>query len=125
MGSKIAEVTSFALGRGRGNVIVVRVRTDDGLEGIGEGTINYRVRAIRGAVDDFAMYLAGKDPTQIERHWQALYRNSFFRGGPIQYVRSEGVATIRERLAKLEQKHGARFAKKEGWENPELTAPAA
>ncbi len=48
-----------------------------------------------------------------------------FRGGPIQYVRSEGVAAVRERLAKLEQKHGARFAKKEGWENPELTAPAA
>jgi 3-hydroxyacyl-CoA dehydrogenase/enoyl-CoA hydratase/3-hydroxybutyryl-CoA epimerase len=48
-----------------------------------------------------------------------------FRGGPIQYVRSEGVATVRERLAKLEQKHGARFARKEGWENPELTAPAA
>ncbi|NID03594.1 3-hydroxyacyl-CoA dehydrogenase [Luteibacter jiangsuensis] len=48
-----------------------------------------------------------------------------FRGGPIQYVRSEGVAVVRERLARLEQTHGARFAKKEGWDNPELSAPAA
>lgn len=48
-----------------------------------------------------------------------------FRGGPIQYVRTEGVAVVRERLAKLEQKHGPRFAKKEGWDNPELTVPAA
>ena len=48
-----------------------------------------------------------------------------FRGGPIQYVRTEGVAVIRERLAKLEQKHGARFAKKEGWDNPELSSPPA
>jgi 3-hydroxyacyl-CoA dehydrogenase/enoyl-CoA hydratase/3-hydroxybutyryl-CoA epimerase len=48
-----------------------------------------------------------------------------FRGGPIQYVRSEGLAVVRERLAKLEQKHGARFARKEGWDNPELSAPAA
>ncbi|NID14282.1 3-hydroxyacyl-CoA dehydrogenase NAD-binding domain-containing protein [Luteibacter yeojuensis] len=48
-----------------------------------------------------------------------------FRGGPIQYVRSEGLAVVRERLAKLEQKHGVRFARKEGWENPELSAPAA
>ena len=48
-----------------------------------------------------------------------------FRGGPIQYVRTEGLAVVRERLAKLEAKHGARFAKKEGWENPELTSPAA
>jgi 3-hydroxyacyl-CoA dehydrogenase/enoyl-CoA hydratase/3-hydroxybutyryl-CoA epimerase len=48
-----------------------------------------------------------------------------FRGGPIQYVRTEGVAAVRERLAKLEAKHGARFAKKEGWDNPELAQPAA
>lgn len=48
-----------------------------------------------------------------------------FRGGPIQYVRTEGVAAIRERMAKLEQKHGARFAKKEGWDNPELSSPPA
>jgi galactonate dehydratase len=82
--SKITEVRAFALGRLKGNVTIVRIRTGDGLEGIGEGTINYRVRAIHGAVQDFAAYLVGKDPSQIERHWQALYRNSFFRGGPIQ-----------------------------------------
>jgi galactonate dehydratase len=82
--SKISEVKAFVLGVGQKNHTFVRIRTDDGFEGIGEGTINYRVRAIVGAVDDFAMYLLGKDPSQIERHWQALYRNSFFRGGPIQ-----------------------------------------
>lgn len=48
-----------------------------------------------------------------------------FRGGPIQYVRTEGVSVVRERLAKLEQKHGARFAKKEGWESPDLSTPPA
>jgi 3-hydroxyacyl-CoA dehydrogenase/enoyl-CoA hydratase/3-hydroxybutyryl-CoA epimerase len=48
-----------------------------------------------------------------------------FRGGPIQYTRTEGVAVIRERLAKLEAKHGARFAKKEGWDNPELALSPA
>lgn len=82
--SKIVEVKAFVLGVGQRNHTFVRIRTDDGYEGIGEGTINYRARAIVGAVDDFAMYLEGQDPSQIERHWQALYRNSFFRGGPIQ-----------------------------------------
>jgi len=48
-----------------------------------------------------------------------------FRGGPIQYLRTEGVAVLRERLAKLEQKHGARFARKDGWDNPELATPPA
>ncbi|HEV2122224.1 MAG TPA: galactonate dehydratase [Chloroflexota bacterium] len=80
----IVEVRPFVLGVGTRNLTFVRIRIDDGLEGIGEGTINYRVRAIHGAVEDFAMYLVGKDASQIERHWQALYRNSFFRGGPIQ-----------------------------------------
>ncbi|MGH2367569.1 MAG: mandelate racemase, partial [Chloroflexota bacterium] len=82
--ARIVEVQPFVLGAGGKNLTIVRIRTDDGYEGIGEGTINYRVRAIGGAVEDFAMYLVGKDPSQIERHWQALYRNSFFRGGPIQ-----------------------------------------
>jgi len=48
-----------------------------------------------------------------------------FRGGPIQYLRTEGVVAIGERLARLEQKHGARFAKKEGWDNPALAMPPA
>jgi galactonate dehydratase len=28
-------------------------------------------------------YLLGKDPRDIERHWQALYRGRYFRGGPV------------------------------------------
>lgn len=83
--AKIVEVKPFALGTSATrNIILVRIRTDDGYEGIGEGTIHHKVRAIHGAMNDFAEYLVGKDPSQIERHWQALYRNSFFRGGPIQ-----------------------------------------
>jgi galactonate dehydratase len=28
-------------------------------------------------------YLIGKDPRRIEHHWQAIYRHSFYRGGPV------------------------------------------
>ncbi|MBB3228466.1 3-hydroxyacyl-CoA dehydrogenase/enoyl-CoA hydratase/3-hydroxybutyryl-CoA epimerase [Luteibacter sp. Sphag1AF] len=48
-----------------------------------------------------------------------------FRGGPIQYVRAEGVAAVRARLDKLAERHGARFKPKEGWDNPVLTQPLA
>jgi 3-hydroxyacyl-CoA dehydrogenase/enoyl-CoA hydratase/3-hydroxybutyryl-CoA epimerase len=45
-----------------------------------------------------------------------------FRGGPIQYIRSEGVDKIKSQLDALAAKHGKRFAPKEGWDNPALRA---
>jgi len=43
-----------------------------------------------------------------------------FRGGPIQYVRSEGAETLRTRLQGLADQYGERFAPKPGWDNPDL-----
>ena len=46
-----------------------------------------------------------------------------FRGGPIQYVRSEGVGVVKGKLERLAQRHGERFAPKQGWDLPILTQP--
>lgn len=43
-----------------------------------------------------------------------------FRGGPIQYVRSEGVDKLKARLEQLAQRYGERFSPKNGWDNPAL-----
>jgi 3-hydroxyacyl-CoA dehydrogenase/enoyl-CoA hydratase/3-hydroxybutyryl-CoA epimerase len=48
-----------------------------------------------------------------------------FRGGPIQYARSEGPALIRAQLEKLAQRYGERFTPKSGWDAPALTTPSA
>ena len=63
----------------------VRVSTDEGLTGIGDlhggsggsGT----PFTVRAAVEYCAEYLVGKDPTEIERHWQHMFRRCLFRGG--------------------------------------------
>ena len=100
--AKIVEVRPFMVGfsadlgddaryGGRGNMVIVRIRTDDGLEGFGEGTIPHKARAIAGAVEDFAEYLVGQDASLIERHWQVLYRNSFQRGGVIQMTAQSAI----------------------------------
>ncbi len=81
---QIVEVQPFVVNFGGGNMVVVRVRSDDGAEGFGEGTVPHKARAIAGTVKDFAEYLIGKDDSEIERHWQVLFRNSFHRGGIIQ-----------------------------------------
>ena len=42
-----------------------------------------RAHSVATAVDELADYLVGQDPLQIEKHWQAMYRGAFYRGGPI------------------------------------------
>lgn len=39
-----------------------------------------------------------------------------FRGGPIQYVRSEGAAKLKARLDQLASRHGPRFNPRPGWD---------
>jgi 3-hydroxyacyl-CoA dehydrogenase/enoyl-CoA hydratase/3-hydroxybutyryl-CoA epimerase len=48
-----------------------------------------------------------------------------FRGGPIQYVRSEGPTVVRGKLEKLAQRYGERFTPKNGWNAAALAAPSA
>ena len=63
----------------------VKVETDEGITGIGElhpasGTGGTPFLPIAG-VKYCAEYLVGKDPLQIERHWQHMFRRCLFRGG--------------------------------------------
>ena len=61
-------------------LIFVRVHTDEGL--IGTSDTYYTTSAIRAAIHDWAApMLLGKDPRQIERHWDSLYAKSAARWG--------------------------------------------
>jgi galactonate dehydratase len=65
------------------NFMYVRVYTDEGLTGLGEcGAWGY-LDAAAEAVRSFKSYLIGKDPLQIEHHWQYLYRSFHFRGAAV------------------------------------------
>jgi 3-hydroxyacyl-CoA dehydrogenase / enoyl-CoA hydratase / 3-hydroxybutyryl-CoA epimerase len=43
-----------------------------------------------------------------------------FRGGPIQHIRDTGADILKQRLQALEQRHGARFAPRDGWDSEAL-----
>lgn len=63
--------------------LFVHIHTDAGITGLGEsGTWGY-LEASEGALETFKRYLIGKDPLDIEHHWQSLYRNTHFRGAAI------------------------------------------
>jgi galactonate dehydratase len=63
--------------------VFVRVRTNEGVTGLGEATLEYKPESVMGALKDLRDFLVGKDPTMIEHLWQAIYRLSFYRGGPV------------------------------------------
>lgn len=62
--------------------LFLKVETDDGLAGWGEPIIEGRAATVRQAVREFEDYLLGKNPLNIEDHWQVMYRGGFYRGGP-------------------------------------------
>lgn len=63
--------------------LFLRMHTDTGLVGYGEPVVEGRARTVQTAVHELEEYLIGQDPRRIELHWQAIYRQSFYRGGPV------------------------------------------
>jgi len=66
------------------NWVFVRVETDQpGLIGWGEATLEWKTRAVVGAVEDLAPLIDGHDPRDIEQCVQILSRHGFWRQGVI------------------------------------------
>ena len=63
--------------------IFVKMHTDAGVIGIGEGTVEGRIPTTITAIQELEKYLVGKDPRLVQHHWQAMYRHAFYRGGII------------------------------------------
>jgi galactonate dehydratase len=63
------------------NWLLVRVRTDDGLVGWGEGSLHGDVSAVEAAVASYAEHLIGEDPAGPQQHWHRLYNMWRWRGG--------------------------------------------
>jgi galactonate dehydratase len=66
------------------NWIFVRVETDQpGLFGWGEATLEWKTRAVVGAIEDLAPLLIGQDPRDIEHCQQILTKHGFWRLGVV------------------------------------------
>jgi L-alanine-DL-glutamate epimerase-like enolase superfamily enzyme len=64
-------------------VIIVLVRTDEGLTGIGEASLAGQGRAVLGVLDHFSELLVGQDPGKIEHWWSELVRGTFWSNGQV------------------------------------------
>ena len=80
---KITDLKTFVVDCFRTNWVFVKVYTDEGIDGVGEGTLEYKERALVGAIDHIRDYLIGKDPLTIEKHYHDIYRDAYWRGGAV------------------------------------------
>ena len=66
------------------NFVTLKVTTDEGLTGLGDGTLNGRELAVASYLADHVVpLLIGRDPHRIEDTWQFLYRSAYWRRGPV------------------------------------------
>ena len=80
---KVTDVKLFPVDCFRTNWVFVKVYTDEGIDGVGEATLEYKEKALAGAVEHIKEYLVEKNPLEIEKHWHAIYRDAYWRGGPV------------------------------------------
>lgn len=77
------KITSYELFLVPPRWLFLKIETDEGITGWGEPVIEGRAATVKTAVDELMEYLMGKDPMNIEDHWNVMYRSGFYRGGPI------------------------------------------
>ncbi len=80
---KITDIKTFVVDCFRTNWVFVKVYTDEGICGVGEGTLEYKEKALCGAIEHIKSYLTGKDPRTIEKHYHDIYRDAYWRGGAV------------------------------------------
>ncbi len=64
------------------NWLFVKVSTDAGLYGWGEGSLHGAVESVETAIHELGATLIGQDPAGVERHWHRMYHAWRWRSGP-------------------------------------------
>ena len=80
----ITDVKTFLVDAGNDeNYVFVKIHTNQGITGLGEGTLSGKCLTVATAIGELKRHLVGKDPTEIERHFQDIFRGPRYRGGPM------------------------------------------
>ena len=80
---KITDIKAYPAWVAGKNQLLVKVETDEGPYGWGEGGLSTRDLAVVGAVKHYREWLIGRDPMRIGALWQEMYRSQYFEGGRV------------------------------------------
>jgi galactonate dehydratase len=79
---RISEVTPMVMGTAWRNLTIVRVRTDEGLEGVGEVRMVNHTQAVLGYLAHaIPTHVLGSDPFETEALVQRMWRSDYERSG--------------------------------------------
>ena len=80
---KITNATVNICSPGR-NFVTLKIETDEGIYGLGDGTLNGRELSVASYLTDHILpCIIGRDPFETEDIWQYLYRGAYWRRGPV------------------------------------------
>jgi galactonate dehydratase len=88
---KITNVDAFLVNMGSRNWPLVKIHTDEGIHGIGEAYSCGPDKATVEVIHDFADWLVGRDPRDIEGLWNLMYAGSRFPGGSVVNAAISGI----------------------------------
>jgi galactonate dehydratase len=80
---RITAIDTYIAGNPWKNWLFAKVSTDEGIHGVGEGTINYFARTVETAIHELAPFVIGMDPFQVETISQRLIRDVYGDGGQL------------------------------------------
>ena len=66
------------------NFVTLSIEIDDGLQGLGDATLNGRELAVAAYLEEHVIpFLIDQEAHRIEHIWQLLYRGAYWRRGPV------------------------------------------
>src|SRR5437588_5761499 len=81
---KITAVKTAIVGNPWKNWVFALLETDEGITGVGEGTVNAFGKTAAAAIEELSPFVIGMDPFQTEVLVQKLVRDVYSEGGQIQ-----------------------------------------
>jgi galactonate dehydratase len=80
---KITAVETYIAGNPWKNWLFAKVLTDEGIYGVGEGTVNAFAKTTEAAIHELSPLIIGMDPFQVESICQRLVRDVYSEGAQI------------------------------------------
>ena len=80
---RITAIDTYIAGNPWKNWLFAKVSTDEGIHGVGEGTLNYFAKTIETAIHELKPLVIGMDPFQVEIITQRLVRDVYSEGAQI------------------------------------------
>lgn len=80
---KITDVKVLVTDAFRTNWTFIKVETDEGLYGYGEASLGTQEMALSGCIEDLKRLVVGRNPLEIEKMCFELYRDIYWKGGPV------------------------------------------